>query len=290
MEGRNKNVSPGEARRLRKERRAKSRRRKAGLFIVLAAVAALLVGLNAGGLLPGKGSQPKAGKNPKNSKHVYASVLQPAVNSNRVKAPSTFPPTIANTTYRDIASQLPGLSQKDIEEAHQSVLDPSWASIRVKAPDRDEGYYAVFLKKKGKSWQPERSVLIDQNTYPKDPNAVLRDVPRDLSKTLEFPQQTSGSAANPADFATKVIENQTAGKGKWTAGKVRKSGDYYVVPVEDKKNKKRHTNVYLTSGNGLYSVSAIGQDITSTEAPGFPKDMVKQEKTAASEKARFRPR
>ena len=284
MEGRNGKVSSSEARRLRKERRSKSRRRKAGLFIVLAAVAAALIGFSTGGLFQGKSSQSKTGGNPK---HGYASVLQPDVRSNRVEAPSTFPPTIANIAYRNIASQLPGLSWKDIEEAHQSVLDPSWASIRVNTPDREEGYYAVFLKKKGKSWQPERSVIIDQNTYPKDPNAVLRDVPRDLSKTLEFPQQTSGSAASPAEFATKVIDNQTAEKGKWTAGKVRSSGDYYVVPVEDKKDKKRQTNVYLTAGNGLYSVIAIGQDITSTEAPGFPKDLVKQEKTASSEKAHF---
>ena len=286
MEGRNKKGLVNDARGLRKERRAKSRRRKAGLFVVLAAVAAVLVGVSTGGFLQGKGSQSKSGAGPK---HGYASVLRPDVRSNPMKAPSTFPPTISNVTYRDIASQLPGLSWKDLGEAHQSVLDPSWASIRVQAPDRDEGYYAVFLKKRGKSWQAERSVLIDQNTYPKDPNAVLRDVPRDLSKTLEFPQQTSGPASNPADFAVKVIENQTAEKGKWTAGKVRGSGDYYVVPVEDKKDKKRHTNVYLTAGGGLYTVVAIGQDVTSTEAPGFPKDLVKQKETAGPEKVRFDP-
>ncbi|MGI9050092.1 MAG: serine hydrolase, partial [Rubrobacteraceae bacterium] len=286
MEGEDKRKSAKAARRLRMEQRARSRRRKAGAFIVFAAVAALLVGISAGGFLQGKSSQSKTSKNPK---HDYASVLQPDVRSNRIKAPSTFPPTISNTTYQDIASQLPGLSRKDVGEAHQSVLDPSWASIRVRVPDREEGYYAVFLREKGKKWQPERSVLIDQNTYPKDPNAVLRDVPRDLAKTLEFPQQTSGSASKPADFAAKVIEQQTNEKGKWTAGKVRSSGDDYVVEVENKKDKSRHTNVYLTGRDGLYSVVAIGQDITSTEVPCFPKKLVKQEKASGMEKARFEP-
>ncbi len=286
MEGRNKIESASEARKFRKKQRAKSRQRKAGAFIVLAAVAALLVSLTVGGLLQGKSSPSKAAKGPK---HGYASVIPPDVGSNRVKAPNPYPQTLSNVAYQSIAPQLPYLSRKDIGIAHQSVLDPSWASIRVQAPDREAGYYSVFLHRNGKFWKTERSVLVDENTYPEDPDAVLRDIPRDLAKTLEFPPQTSGSASSPSDLAVGVIAQQTAEKGEWTAGKVRSSGEYYAVTVEKKKDKSKHTNVYLTGKDGLYTVVAIGENITSTEAPGFPKKLVKQEKASGSEKAHFDP-
>lgn len=211
--------------------------------------------------------------------------------------PLAFPPgapdppelTLAGYAYRSVAGELPGVTPESVSYAQQSVLDPGWASVRVKAPDRDDGhYYAVFLRKAGKEWRAETSVLIENQEFPKDVKTLLGGIPEDLVNPLFPPDDAPEPAEKPAGRAVQVVERAT-GKDGWDAGPPESRGPYHKVRVENGEDRDLHTNVYLSGDGDDLKVVGVGRDLTSAEAPGFPPDLAEPAVMAAPSPARFAP-
>lgn len=210
--------------------------------------------------------------------------------------PLAFPPgapdppelTLAGHAYRSVADELPDADPEDVRRVQQSVLEPSWASVRVAAPGRNEGhYYAVFLERDGDDWRAEKSVLIENQEFPKDVKTLLTDIPEDLVNLL-FPEEKSPEpATKPGERAVQVMNRATDTKD-WKAEETESAGPFHRVRVEDKEDGLS-TNVYLSDdGDGL-TVAGIGEKLTSAEAPGFPPGLVKPAVMAAPDRPRFAP-
>ena len=197
--------------------------------------------------------------------------------------------TLAGYAYQSVATELPNVGPEDVQRVRQSVLKPSWASVRIMAPGRDNGdYYALFLKKSGKEWRAERSVLIEGQDHPKDVETLLTDMPVDLIEPLFPPKEPPEQKEKPKERAAQVVKLAT-GKDGWEAASIQTSGDYYRVRVENKTDKDLTTNVYLDKESGSLSVAGIGENLTSAELPGFPKDLSKQAVMAAPDHMRATP-
>lgn len=190
-------------------------------------------------------------------------------------APQPAAQTMVDAAYRAVAPDLAGISPGSVGYARQSIFDPSWGTVRVAAPDRN-GYYAVFLHRKGKSWRAEQSVIVDSYTDPRSIEPVLRNIPSDLKEMLFFGTMFPADKETAGERATSIAKAAT-GKDGWKATD-HKTGSRHVVEVENKKDKKLHTRVYLNKQHGLWAVTAVGENLTSAEVPGFPKDSVEQVK------------
>lgn len=205
-----------------------------------------------------------------------------------VAAPAPPDPTLAGEAYAAVARELPGIAPGDLKQARQSILEPSWASVRMDIPGRDgDGYYAVFMRRQGEGWRAERSVLIEDESRKKDVEAVLGGIPEDLINPL-FPQKDPPKPAKtPGDRAVQAVERATGRDGGWKAGAEKTAGDFHGVRVEDEKDRDRYTNVYLR-GKDL-EVVAIGRDLTTAEAPGFPETLVPRGEIPGPYTARIAP-
>ncbi len=201
---------------------------------------------------------------PENS-GVVTPMQKPAVA--RVEAPEPAALTITDAAYRTVASDYSAISREDFGYARQSVFDPAWASVRVYAPDGG-GYHTVFLRKNGKSWNPDRSVFVGEYTERANLEPLLRPVPGDLTHQV-FAAPSSGRGG-AGEQAVSAIEKATAQK-EWSVASERSKGSYHVVKVVN-ESRVLDTKVYLNGG----TVSAIGKDLTSTEAPHFPERLIEQ--------------
>lgn len=213
------------------------------------------------------------------------------VNQPSLGAPSAPRPaarTMIGAAYRAVAPDLSGITPDSAGYARQSIFDPSWGTVRIAAPDRN-GYYAVFVHREGKSWRAEQSVIVDDYTDPRYIEPVLRNIPGDLKEMLFFGTVFPADKETAGERATAIVKAAT-GKDHWKATD-HKTGSHHVVEVKNKKDKKLHTRVYLSKQDGLWTVTAVGENLTSTEAPGFPKGSVRQdyEKPEKVQAAKYEP-
>ncbi|HET7478987.1 MAG TPA: serine hydrolase [Rubrobacteraceae bacterium] len=207
----------------------------------------------------------------------------------RPGAPDPPELTLAGYAYKSVAPELPGIGPESVRYAQQSVFDPSWASVRIAAPGhRRDDYYAVFLHKNGKEWKAERSVLIEDQEFPKDVTALLGGIPEDLVNPLFPPDKAQEKSNDPDGRAVQVMERAT-GEEDWKAADTENAGPYHRVSVERKGKKDLRTNVYLSGRGEDLTVVGIGEKLTNVEAPGFPPDLVKPAVMAAPDPARVAP-
>lgn len=192
--------------------------------------------------------------------------------------------TIAGHAYEAVAGELPGVEPRDVGGVRQSVLDPSWASARIEPPGLEKGrYYALFLRREGKAWRAERSVLIENQAHPEDVKTLLGGIPEDLVAPLFPKRDASPPVRKPAERAVEAIEEAT-GRGGWEAERVESSGSHHRVRVREEEGGA-WTDVYLRGEE----VAGVGRDLTSAELPGFPPELVEEGDTASPEPSRIAP-
>lgn len=115
---------------------------------------------------------------------------------------------------------------------------------------------------------------------------LLTDVPEDLTGPL-FPEADVEQAGEPAARATQAMEAAT-GRDGWETGETESEDGFHRVSVRNGEvDTDVSTDVYLRGEEGELSVAAIGEDITSVEAPGFPEGLVRPAFAPSPETARF---
>jgi len=204
-----------------------------------------------------------------------------------IGAPDPPDLTLSGVAYESLASELSGAMPDEIGHVRGSILDPDWSSVRVPVPGRDDdSYYAVFLQKDGKEWTARRSVLMQDQKFPKDVRAVLGGIPEDLVNPL-FPQEDLPDPAKDIkDRALQEIRQSSDRKNNWKAEDQQDSGEFHTVRVTDANNKDHNTTVYLRDkDNAAPEVVATGRDLTNVEAPGFPRELAKPGVGASPEEA-----
>ncbi|MEW6638168.1 MAG: serine hydrolase, partial [Actinomycetota bacterium] len=212
----------------------------------------------------------------------------PAADPPGAPAPAKLPP--ASAAYLAVAAELPGIEPEGVRHIRQSVLDPSWASARIEAPGRPSGhFYALFLHREGKRWEAERSVLIEDQPHPKDVKALLSDLPEDLVNPLFPEKEPAENAGEPAARAVQVLERATGREDGWKATGTETVGEYHRVRVEREQDGQTGTHVYLREEGDNLKVVAVGQSLTTAEAPGFPKKLAKPAPAPSPETADFDP-
>ena len=77
-------------------------------------------------------------------------------------APGSSPEAAA---YWAVASELRGMSPKDVEGVHHSTLDPSWASVRITGPE-EESTWVLFVHRENDSWKALKSIRADEPDHP----------------------------------------------------------------------------------------------------------------------------
>lgn len=204
----------------------------------------------------------------------------------RTSAPDPPELTLAGYAYKSVAPELPGIGPESVRYTQRSVLETSWASVRVAAPGHQpDDYYAVFLQRDGKEWKAEKSVLIEDQEFPKDVKTLLGGIPEDLVNPLFPPEKPEKKSGDPAERAVQVMERAT-GEDDWRSAATEDAGPYHKVSVERKGDEDSRTNVYLSGSGEDLAVVGIGEKLTSAEAPGFPPDLVKPAVMAAPDPAR----
>ncbi|HEX2729721.1 MAG TPA: serine hydrolase [Rubrobacteraceae bacterium] len=207
----------------------------------------------------------------------------------RTSAPDPPELTLAGYAYKSVAPELPGIEPDSVRYPQQSVLEPTWASVRVAAPGHEpDDYYAVFLQKDRKEWRAKKSVLIEDQEFPKDVKTLLGGIPQDLVDPLFAPKKPEKKSEDPAERAVQVMERAT-GEEDWRSLETKNAGPYHRVSVGRKADEDVRTNVYLSGLGDALAVVGIGEKLTSVEAPGFPPDLVKSAVMAAPDAARISP-
>lgn len=213
------------------------------------------------------------------------------------RQPLAFPPaapdppelTLAGYAYKSVATELPNADPEDIRYVQQSVLEPSWASVRIAVPGRKKGhYYAVFLRREGDGWRAEKSVLIENQEFPKDVKTLLTAIPEDLVNSLFPGDDRREPATKPGERAAQVMERAT-GAEDWEAKETESVGPFHRVWVVNEGDNERGTYVYLRGDGEDLTVVGIGEKLTSAEAPGFPPRLAKPAVMAAPDHPRFAP-
>ncbi|MBV9454187.1 MAG: metallo-hydrolase family protein, partial [Rubrobacter sp.] len=103
-------------------------------------------------------------------------------------APGSSPEAAA---YWTVASELRGISPKNVEGVNHSTLDPSWASVRITQPE-DDSTWVLFVHRENDSWKALKSIRADEPDHPENEKAVLDDVPKDLVESIYPPDPDSG--------------------------------------------------------------------------------------------------
>lgn len=204
----------------------------------------------------------------------------------RTSAPDPPELTLAGFAYKSVAPELPGIGPESVRYPQQSVLDPAWASVRIATPGhKPDDYYAVFLQRFGKEWRAEKSVLIEDQEFPKDVKTLLGGIPKDLANPLFAPKKPEKKSGEPTERAVQVMERAT-GDEDWRSTGSEDASPYHKVSVERKGDEDLRTNVYLSGRGDDLTVVGIGEKLTSVEAPGFPPDLVRPAVMAAPDAAR----
>jgi len=191
--------------------------------------------------------------------------------------------------YESVASELAGADPGEVGQVRGSIFDPAWSSVRIPVPGRNDGsYYAVFLEKKDKKWTARRSVLVEDQEFPKDVRAVLGTVPKDLVNPL-FPSENAPSPEKGLkDRALQEIRQSTDREDGWKAEDPKSFGEFHTVRVSDTKKKESFTTVYLRDKkDSAPQVVATGRNLTNVEAPEFPKELAQPGIGAAPEEAKL---
>src|ERR687885_2700287 len=124
-------------------------------------------------------------------------------------APGSSPEAAA---YWTVASELRGISPKNVEGVYHSTLDPSWASVRITGPE-EESTWVLFVHRENDSWKALKSVRADEPEHPENEKVVLDGVPRDLVDSIYPPKkasEASGLVAEPVDPGTLPSVEQPA--------------------------------------------------------------------------------
>jgi beta-lactamase class A len=113
-------------------------------------------------------------------------------------APGSSPEAAA---YWTVASELRGISPKNVEGVHHSTLDPSWASVRITGPE-EESTWVLFVHRENDSWKALKSIRADEPEHPEYEKVVLDDVPKDLIEAIyptDLPSGISGLLSEPVE-------------------------------------------------------------------------------------------
>lgn len=264
----------------KKTRRRRTRTFALAAFLVLVAAVAAYANVYAT-----RDDPPKKTTELVDPKPYHRLTFQP--DTARIGAPNPPDLTLSGVAYESIAAELAGAEPNDVAHVRGSILNPEWASARIPVPGRDDGsYYAVFLQESDKKWTARRSVLMEDQEFPRDVRAVLGGVPEDLVNPL-FPEDKSPDPAKDLkERALQEIRLSTNRRDGWKTEDPKDSGEFHTVRVEDSKDKDSNITVYLRDNkNAAPEIVATGRNLTVVEAPGFPKELAKTGVGAAPEEA-----
>jgi beta-lactamase class A len=197
--------------------------------------------------------------------------------------------TLAGFAYESVAAELPAVEPRNVGHVRQSVLERSWASVRISVPGREGAYYALFLKKQGEEWRPVRSVLMEKRNkdLPKDVRTMLEGIPEDLVNPLFPPENAPELPTDPRERAVRLIERSTGREGVWKADRPEGERPFLKVRVRSTEDRDTFTDVFM-QGEDLEAV-AVGRDLTTAEAPGFPESLLESGVMASPEPAGASP-
>lgn len=178
----------------------------------------------------------------------------------------------AAAAYLLVAGEIPGLGSENVRGTYRSVLDPSWAAVLITVPELD-GYYAIFAKRNDGKWKARHSVVVDRSSPLDGVEAALGDVPRDLVEIPKPQEEPLSPATSPESRAVALIERHTD-SDRWKATEVSTLEQHARVRLEREGDPERYTHAYLLRQGETWLVKAMGRDLTSAGAPGFPEELV----------------
>lgn len=221
------------------------------------------------------------------------------------------PDSPAAAAYRSLVGGLPDASAGDLAFVQRSVSEPSKSAVWFAAPDKGgrERHFVFFTEKVATDeggWRVYRSVVVGDQGFPRDIEAMLPSVPEDLREpVLRTGQNNSDTSPiestgtdEPEVAATQAMNAATEGADDWRPvgveeanGGVRGPDGFYRVGMSRSVagGETQETQVYLRESGGSLAVSAIGEGLTGAELPGFPKGLVGGRSLPDVEKASFGP-